>query len=240
MRFTLGLLAAIALAGQAHAITAFSIGAVGGVDPGQAPGEILAVTFDSANLPGVSESDGGAPGSVGVFASSVVDLAAAPAGDATRFEAIQPRGLATFDFSGYSGDIGSFSVYVGSIDGYDSFNISTTSASYSYNGNDFLWHDGNQSSHLTNRRIYFHLSPTESLRTIAFSSTGIAFEYDSIAIGPRSRAYPSFVAAALDLVGEDLTPLFPTSIPEPSSWAMMLIGVAITGGALRRRNSLTA
>ena len=43
---------------------------------------------------------------------------------------------------------------------------------------------------------------------------------------------------ALILTGVSLTPPRPTGVPEPTTWALMLIGVASLGGALRRRRNL--
>ena len=226
---------AFAVAGQAQAITAFSIGAVNGVDPGFAPGEVSVVTFDGASAAGVTEVDKGPIGSVGLFTLTDPNVAAAPVGDVTMFEAIQPGGSAKFSFKNYAPGVGSLSVYVGSIDTYNTFVVSTSRRNYYYDGTDFLNHNGDQYSHLTNRRVYFQFAPTEIFKSITFASTGIAFEYDSIAAESYPGAQPPWVPT-----GDDVESLLPTAIPEPSSWALMLVGFGLVGIGARRRGALTA
>jgi hypothetical protein len=227
----------LGLAGRAQAIVAFSIGDVNGVDPGFAPYETSVVTFDGANAAGVTETDSGPAGSVGLFTLTHIDIAAAPVGDTTMFEAIQPGGSAKFSFTNYAPGVGSLSVYIGSIDKYNYFEVSTSKANYFFDGTDFLNNNGDQFSHLTNRRVYFQFAPNEIFKSITFSSTGIAFEYDSLAAEPYPGAQPAWVPT-----GNDVEYLIPTSIepvPEPGPWALMLTGFALLGvGARRRRRTL--
>ena len=228
----------LGLAGQANALVAFSIGAVGSVDPGFAPGEISVVTFDSPSAAGVTETDSGPLDSVALFTLTDVDVAAAPVGDTTRFDAIQPGGAAKFDFAHYAPGVGSLSVYVGSIDTYNEFEVSTNRRNYFYNGSNFLNHDGDQFSKLTNRRIYFQFAPTERFKSITFSSTGIAFEFDSLAAESYPGAQPAWVPSGDDVQG--LEPASTSPAPEPAAWAMMLTGFAVLGGLSRRRRSALA
>ena len=244
MKTAVGIAAALALAGQAHAITAFSIGSIGGADPGFAPNESSVVSFDGPSAAGVAETDNGPGGSVALFTSTVVDLAAAPVGDTTRFQAIQPGGVAKFDFTHYAPGVGSLSVYVGSIDSYNMFVIGTNSKNYFYNGNGFQHHDGDEVSHLTNRRVYFQFSPSEIFRSITFSSGGIAFEYDSLAAQSYPGASPPWSPTGPDvqvlLWSRESDVSSPVSVPEPATWAFMLTGLASVGGMLRRRRVRTA
>jgi hypothetical protein len=240
----------LALAGQAHAIVAFSIGAVGGVDPGLAPGEVPVVTFDTPSAAGIVETDtgpssAGAAGmvetntspiySVGLFTLTDENVAAAPVGDITQFEAIQPGGAAKFNFSGYAPGVGSLSVYVGSIDSYNEFEVSTNLRNYFYDGTDFLNHDGDQFSHLTNRRVYFQFAPNEHFKSITFASTGIAFEYDTIAAESYPGAQPAWIPTGNDV--EYLEPTSTSPAPEPATWTLLLTSFAAVGAVARRRRS---
>jgi hypothetical protein len=245
----------LALAGQAHALVAFSIGASAGVDPGYAPGEVPVVTFDAPNAPGVVETDNAGPmglttanagvqadigsvGLVGRFTLTDVNVAAAPVGDTGMFEAIEPGGSAKFDFTHYAPGVGSLSVYVGSIDSYNMFEVSTNIRNYFFDGDDFLNHNGDQFSNLTNRRVYFQFAPNEIFKSITFSSNGIAFEYDSIAAESYPGAQPAWVPTGGDVEG--LTPTSTSPAPEPATWALMLTGFAAIGFSIRRRRSALA
>jgi hypothetical protein len=227
----------LAVSGQANAVVAFSIGADNGVDPGFAPSEVSVVTFDGPNAAGVTETDNGPGGSVALFSGTTVNLAAVPVGDPTLYEAIQPGASAKFDFTGYAPGVGSLSVYLGSIDTYNMFEVSTNEYDYFYDGADFLNNDGAEYSYLTNRRVYFQFADGEILKSITYSSGGIAFEYDTMAASPAGTS--PWVPT-----GPDVEPLFPTSmtpVPEPAAWALMLIGFAVVGfGARRRRTALAA
>jgi hypothetical protein len=230
----------LAIAGQAHAIVAFSIGEVNGVtgDPGYAPGEVSVVNFDTPAAAGVVETDSGPAGSVGLWPVGDPNVAATPVGDTTQFEALQPGGSAKFDFTNYAPGVGSLSVYVGSIDSYNSFEVSTSLENYFYTGDDFLNHDGDQFSHLTNRRVYFQFAPNEIFKSITFSSSGIAFEYDSLAAESYPGAQPAWVP-----VGDDVEYLFPSSmspVPEAATWALMLTGFGLVGLTARRRRTAIA
>ena len=227
----------LALAGQANALRAYSIGAEAGVDPGFGPGEVSVVTFDGPNAAGVTELDAGPAGSVAVYPTTVVNVAAAPVGDATQFEAIQPDGSAKFDFADYLPGVSSLSVYVGSIDTYNMFEVSTSLGNTYFDGNGFHQNDGDEFSHLTNRRVYFLFDANEIFKSITFSASGIAFEYDTLAAeayrGPN--APPQQIPA-----GSDVELLFPSQVPEPAAWATMLLGFAGVGSVVRRRRAVAS
>ena len=233
MKTLVAVVAAFTIAGQAHALSAYSIGAMGGQDPGFA-GESAVVSFDGANAVGVKETDSGPAGSVGMFTLTHLNLAAAPMGDTTRFEALQTGGSATFDFSGYAPGVSSLSLYVGSIDSYNKFSISTNLHNYVFNGSNFLNHDGDQSSSFTNRRVFFVLGSGETLKSIELSSTGIAFEYDTLAVAASGGLR---VHSLSILLGGEMETLLPASVPEPMSWALMLAGFGAVGVSLRQRRT---
>jgi hypothetical protein len=248
----------LSLAGQAHALVAFSIGSVNGVDPGYAAGEIPVVTFDAANAAGVVETNNTGPmgltvtnaatqvtdvsqvGLVGLFDATHVNVAAAPVGDTSMYEAIQPGGWAKFDFTNYTPGVGSLSVYVGSIDSYNLFQITTSDGTYFFDGTDFLYHDGDQYSHLTNRRVYFQFSPNETFKSITFASNGIAFEYDNIGAAAYSGMQPAGLPTGNDVESLHWTSFSPAAAPEPGTWALMIAGFGLVGVGSRRRRSALA
>jgi hypothetical protein len=217
---------ALALAGQAHALTAYSLGGDTGFGA-----QTDVVTFDAPNTTGVTETDSGPMGSVGLHILTS-GTAAAPAGDATVYQALQPGGSAKFSFTGY-GDVGQASVYVGSIDAYNTFKVSTSTGNYYYTGLNFLNHDGDQSSLATNRNIYFFAAPGQNINSITFGSSGIAFEYDDIAVAPYQAGQ------GVPPPGAEI--LSPTAVPELGTWALMTIGMFGMGAAFRshRRKTLT-
>ncbi len=237
MRTILGLVAALAIGGEARALTAFSVGAVAGQDPGYA-GQTLLASFDAPNIAGVTETDSGAVGSVALFTGTHPDIAAAPIGDTTRYEALQVGGVAKFDFSAYAPGVSTLSFFVGSIDAYNWFSVKTNARTYYYNGRGFLVSDGNQFSSSTNRRVYFQFAPGETLQTLTLRSTGIAFEYDTLAAAPRSGGRLQLNGPSGFPLGSDA--LTPYAVPEPATWAMMLSGLAMIGAGVRRRSALAS
>jgi hypothetical protein len=70
--------------------------------------------------------------------------------------------------------------------------------------------NGDRGAAITNRRLFITAGPNEVIRGLRFRSTGIAYEFDSIA------------AAA---------------VPEPQTWMMLLAGFGMVGFAVRRRQT---
>jgi hypothetical protein len=232
-RLLLPIAAALALAGQAHAFTNTSTGPLTGPapgDPGPSGGQVTVITFDPGALsgvlpiPGVATSIGDGitetvTGPVGLYTGNAYaggsQVAAVPAGDQTQYEAIGTGGTATFDFAGYetTHTINSLSVYLGSIDPYNTITFLNASDGIiaTLTGADFPADTGGQTASITNRRADFTFTPGDDFTSIEFSSSGVAFEYDTIAVGPT-----------------------PTSVPEPATWVVMLVGVGLVGGARRQ------
>ncbi len=226
--------AVLALAGSANAFTYFTIGATTGPAPGD-PGlsiyETPVVTFDAPNV-GVTETNSGA---VAVYSASVPGVAAAPAGDTTKFEAIGTGGEAVFDFTGYLAGhtVNTVSVYLGSIDPYNTIFVLNRQDAVigAITGNDLPAATGDQGASITNRRLYItNLGP--DFGGLAFASSGVAFEYDTIGAtaanwSPSTPSTPG-----------QLPP--PSTVPEPAAWALMLAGFGLMGAALRRRPASAA
>jgi hypothetical protein len=209
----LGAVAALTIAAPAQAVSYYSVGATatpgGPVDPGMAIGEVSLVDFDSAPHTGVTVST---TGSAYLHTGSTGSVAAAPAGDTSQYQALGTGGSATIDFSGYSQQLKSLSVYLGSIDSYNTVEVLNRAGQVlkTITGNDLPGQNGDWFASATNRRLYIEFNPSENVGALRFSSTGVAFEFDSIGASVAG-------------------------VPEPASWALMIGGFGVVGGAMRRR-----
>jgi PEP-CTERM motif len=164
----------------------------------------------------------------GIVASlpNVSGVYAAPFGDSTNYlttgSTVFPGGTAvetlTFN-SGYT----KFGLYWGSIDSYNSISfLSNNQVVGTFTGGSSgiavqpSGPDGNQTSGDTNRYVTFLFSGGASFDEVKFSSTSAAFEID-------------------DLTASNLSVTAP--VPEPSTWAMMILGFMGVGFmAYRRKN----
>lgn len=159
---------------------------------------------------------GGAPytltGPADVRSGSQSNIAAAPAtsattDDTTNYLAAFPT---TSELSGF-GLRNGVSLYWGSIDGYNSLSL--------YNGATLVGTitgamasvnpNGDQDSAITNRRVT--IAADGAFDRIRFDTGQNAFEVDNIG--------------------------FSAAVPEPATWAMMIMGFGLTGAAMRRRGT---
>ena len=171
---------------------------------GYGPGESLVWDFDSVFNPNFSYTGS-------TFAASVPFVAAAPAGDLTAFGAAQPGIDAEFSLT--SGmQLNSLSFYLGSLDDYNTISFySGATLIGSYTGDQLTIPDpadGDQASGNTNRRYFFTFGAADNVNRVVFNTTLPAFEFDDI-------------AAAV------------SGVPEPSTWAMMILGFGLVGFMLR-------
>lgn len=142
---------------------------------------------------------------------------AAPWQDQTQYLSVPKTGgsgQVVLDLTGYDfgGTVDGFSFYWGSIDKYNSLKIDTS------NGTTWFAFDGvnpnpppangDQLTSANNRRVYFSLGQGETLNSLTFKSDGYAFELDDIVFTGNA-------------------------VPEPATWAMMLIGFGGIGVAMR-------
>jgi hypothetical protein len=240
----------VVVGAPAHAVNVFTVGVSNGTGPGGDPGiptdQVIIDDYDATvlasngvpatsyiNLPtGVGEVDAGP---VALY-NATTGIAAFPYNSipnslgTNNFEALQPGGTATFEFN--SEPVSSFSAYLGSIDQYNSILILGAGGTpiETITGTQLLLSDyGDQTAAITNRRLYIN-GLTSADTGIEFETSGIAFEFDNVAVG-LNGANPG-----------PNTPFVIPAAPEPASWAMMIMGVFGAGGALRfaRRNHTVA
>ena len=194
-------------------------------DPGLRAGEHMVADFDANNS---LQIDSAHSSGFGYHTGSALGVAVAPKGDTSQYLAVGAGGQAIFDLRSYTGggnELASVSAYVGSLDCYNFVQLlginSDGSIDYadpllSLGGHDLVRLNGGK----RNGRLIFGFDDSARIGAILFGSTGIAFEFDSLAIS-QMRAPGQNLAAA--------------PVPEPASWAMMLGGLGLIGGAMRRR-----
>lgn len=226
---------AAAIAGPASAFTFFSTGATTGAapgDPGLAPFETAIVTFDMPSAAGVINMT---TGPVGLF-QGTSGQAAAPAGDTTVYQAAGTMGSSIFDIRAFAATtpVRTISVYIGSVDAYNHIDVldANMNSLGTINGAMLPGSNGDQGASITNRRLYITFGANETVGGLDFHSDGVAFEYDDI--GASRATFPG--------VANGATPAaLPTaSVPEPSSWVLLIAGFAMTGFAARRRRTAFA
>ena len=137
-----------------------------------------------------------------------------PQSPANPFQAIQANGTSTFHFTK---SLAKFSFYWGSIDTYNKLDflrgdgtlVQTFTGADIINGN-----FGAQNLPASNQRVTFGFTGAEAVQKVRFSNNPQinAFEIDTLAIA---------------------------AVPEPATWAMMILGFGLIGGAMRNRKSAT-
>lgn len=220
--FLVGALLLAASTSQASAQISFT-SSTGAPDPGY--GSQTLITGFNAPTPGVALS-----GNYSIQTGLLSGLAAAPAGDASAYFSVPDAnggasfGTAIIDFSGYLGSqsLSSLSFYWGSIDTYNSLRfldaagnaLNITGYGSFLTGSDIAAPaNGDQSIANTNRRVFFDLSGTPTFAKLELTSNGRAFEIDDIA-GTTA-----------------------TTVPEPSTYALMAAGLAAVAVVRRRRHA---
>ena len=176
--------------------------------PGTNPysGSTPSYTFEPGSRP-VASGGGFVTGTNG-------DLYAQPFGSSGFYYAVGPSTstTGTIDLSSF-GDISSISFIWGSVDSYNMVQLLDASMNVlaSFTGNDIINPaDGNRTDAATNPLVTFDLtgSDASNFTYLRLLSTGNSFEIDNLWVG---------------------------AVPEPASWALMLLGFAGVGMAMRRR-----
>jgi hypothetical protein len=221
------MLVAASVAVPAAAVTFFSLG--GAPDPGVAWFETVVVDFDNPNAAGIFETN---VGSVITAAGSTGGVRAQPAGGNSSYRSLGTGASSTFDFSGLPGFAGlrSFSVYIGSVDLYNRIEVLGPMSTIKrvINGSDLPGNNGDQGAAITNRRLYINFVPSDEVRAVRFSSSGVAFEFDNIAVSRAIFVTPPTTTP---------TSMPHASVPEPATWALLIIGFGFVGFSARRRRS---
>ncbi len=190
-----------------------TVSSTNGPDTNPLPaGQALIYTFESGTPAGLT-------GNFGIVSGSVAGAYAAPLGDATHYLAVPINGTSGSATLALGTSYKSLSFYWGSIDKYNSvaFYDSGNNLLGSFAGNQVppAPANGSQGDALNNRRVNFDFGGGLATKII-FTSTEHAFELDNIA-----------GAAA---------------VPEPATWALLMVGMGMVGVAARRRrtNGVTA
>ena len=151
-------------------------------------------------------SAAGLSGNYQLVTGSVSGQYAAPFEDATQYLAVLAGNTATLAISPA---VKSLSFYWGSIDDYNTvsfFSGDTLVASFTGAQIPAALADGSQGNPLNNRRVTFDFDGAK-VSSVAFTSQQNAFELDTVS----------------------------GAVPEPATWAMLIVGMAMTGTSLRRR-----
>ncbi|WP_156256127.1 Npun_F0296 family exosortase-dependent surface protein [Sandarakinorhabdus oryzae] len=216
-RLFIGLAATAMMATAAQAVTV--TGTFGAPDPGPAAGQSIVVSFDGPNAAGYSWSGGIATSCTSIAGAAMP--AVGPGGTASCFgyvsSAINPNN-ATLS----TPDLKSISFYWGSIDTYNQVDVLGAGGAtiFSIGGASLPPSNGNQGLPSTNRRVNFIADAGQVITGLKFTSTGVAFEFDSFA-----------AEGAITTGG---------GVPEPATWAMLLAGFGMVGVSARRRRPTVA
>jgi PEP-CTERM motif len=178
------------------------------------PGYTMIDNFDSVNpAKGFLAQNGNTFTGNGFSGSTMIS--AAPPGDTTAYEGVQPGN--PFTLIDTSGSLSAFSFYMGSPDEYNGLNLTVNgpTGSLTLSGDD-IWGGGtvvgtgDQSEGFL---VSYQFTPS-TVKSLTFSSTSPAFEFDNL--------------AGINVV------------PEPASWALMIMGFGAAGGMIRSQRRKAA
>ena len=158
----------------------------------------------------LAASDGLVSGTNFRFLTGTSSVGALPAaGDGSRYLSVLGGGRATFHFDQA---LSGFSLDIGSVDSYNSIRLTFTDGrTQLFTGSNLVAiPDGNQLLDRTNGRFSFATAGDERIARLDFLSGNNAFEVDNLAAN---------------------------FVPEPQTWALMILGFGFVGYALRRRRA---
>ena len=152
----------------------------------------------------------GLSGAYQLETGSVSGQFAAPFQDTTQYLVVLGGHTATLAISPA---LKALSYYWGSIDDYNTvsfFSGSTLVASYTGAQIPAAPADGSQGNPLNNRRVTFNFGGVP-ITSVNFASSQNSFELDTVS----------------------------GAVPEPATWALLIVGMGVTGAAMRRRRGAT-
>jgi len=137
-------------------------------------------------------------------------VSAPPPGDTTNYFTVLGGGKATLTSAE---GMGSFSFYLGSPDSYNFVKFTDFAGNTTTLQGAQIWNasTGDNGDQSWGRRVSYNFDGAV-IKQIEFSSTGNSFEFDSLASAP---------------------------VPEPATWAMMIMGFGTAGAMVRRRRAVS-
>jgi hypothetical protein len=166
-------------------------------DAPPASGQTMVEDFDHPIAVGYSMTWSNA----GLFQGPLVPgIAAPPVGDNTQYLAVFTGGSATLTSPGI---LSSLSVYLGSIDSYNTITFGGEDGfSQSFTGDQLTAPaSGDQSDATDNRRFFFDFDPSDLVDQVTFSSSGNSFEFDNIAANDPAAPVPEPLTLSLFATG---------------------------------------
>ena len=155
---------------------------------------------------GVTNCGGALSGTFTNFSTSLEGQWAALPGNNTSQIAVLAGNTAVLTLNQL---ISGFSLDWGSIDAYNYIDVFYAGGMQTFSGALIPPANGNQNLPASNQRVSFAFNGPLNVSSIAFRSTQNSFEFDNVAIN--------------------------SAVPEPATWAMMLLGFGGIGFAMRRR-----
>lgn len=209
--FSAAALSAVIAAAPAAAVTFVADNGSSTVFANSADG--AQVTFDNSAMTGFSVVGGTT--TFGTVTNRSASPFGAPADNVYAF--VRSGSIATV--SSLSQAFGNISVYLGSLDTGNNIDVLGIGGAVlrSFSGADLAapgTANGSRTSGTANRLVTFSGDNGEQLTGLRFSTSSNALEFDNV----------RFSAAA--------------AVPEPGTWAMMILGLGVVGYAMRRRPSL--
>jgi hypothetical protein len=228
----LALVLATGSAPIAHAAISFHTGQLGSglqaQDPGAAPGETVALNFNSSGMPQGFTQINGAAGTWGLNTGSVSGVAAEPSGDTSQYFYVGTGGVETFLFPTA---VSTTSFYWGSVDDYNYVQVLGGAANApvvlaTISGFQAVGASASSRHFGQSLRLYIADSAS-SIIGLRFLSYGQSFEIDNIAISqpPGLQGVPG--------------PILGAPVPEPATWATMILGLGAVGAIARSRRKAT-
>ena len=179
-----------------------------GPDTGPPAGQSILYDFESGTPVGLT-------GNFAITTGSTPGVYAAPFGDTTYYLAVPGTGNAGSATLVFDQALTALSFYWGSIDGYNTVSFADADGVSlgSYTGTQIpaAPADGSQTTPSDNRRVSFTFGD-DAAKSVTFASTANSFELD-------------------DIAGS-------SAVPEPATWALLVLGMGIVGASARRRRRI--